>query len=254
MDFIKAAELFDFYIDWDRRLTREMPLIRECLAQAGAHTVADVACGTGHHAVALAEAGYEVTAMDPDATLLERTRVLAQNRNARMDLVQAPFEALPGMRAEAFDGVICMGNSIALVPPGRAFQEALDGLAALLRPGGTMLLHTLNFPMLARREDEPWGPVRTKGMGFLVLKGIIPRESGPWDVVLVTLEQDDRFRWHREVARFEVHPHSEVDIRKGARKAGLTVTEVQGGFAGESPREPRSGDLVYRLVKDGGTA
>ncbi|MBU0753590.1 MAG: class I SAM-dependent methyltransferase, partial [Planctomycetes bacterium] len=212
--------------------------------------VADVACGTGMHAVALAEKGLMVSAIDPDSELLAAAGRRANERSVAIDLKEASFDMLPGDWAGRFDAALCLGNSLSLVEPGQPLENALLGIAGLLRPGGTAIVHTLNYPMLARRKDDPWGPVRVLDDRSLLLKGFLPRTDGPWEVLLIHLERSGEGNWHRYPARFQIHPHEPNKIRKAAQAAGLSLKTIFGGFKDESPEDFSSSDLLYSLIRN----
>lgn len=101
-------------------------------------TIADVPCGTGRHAIALAKAGFEVTALDSSAEALQRAQASAQTglsvqflRSDMLDLeVDTPVDAL-----------ICMGNSVGYFEPALT-QKLLQRFAAALRTGGRLIVDT----------------------------------------------------------------------------------------------------------------
>jgi SAM-dependent methyltransferase len=232
MTFDEASTIFELYIDWERRLKREIPFLVSLLRQEGAKRIADVACGTGKHATALAEAGFQVTGMDPDPKLLDQARVPVE---------RAAFADLPGPFAGRFDAALCLGNSLALVPAGPELEQALQGLAGLVKPGGIVVAHTINFPMLARRGKDPWGPVRVLDNGDLVMKGFLPQSRDRWDALLIHLERNASGAFDRRTVRFTLYPHTPEQMRA----AGLVRKALHGGFSGESHDAPASADLVY---------
>ena len=77
-------------------------------------TVLDLGGGAGHQSFPLAQAGYEVTVLDPSPAMLDKARerlgLLPSEAQRRVTLVQAngeeADEALDGRR---FDGVLCHG-------------------------------------------------------------------------------------------------------------------------------------------------
>lgn len=251
MEFSRASDVFDLYIDWERRLAREIPFLQKILAGGGARSVADVACGCGRHAVALGQLGYRVTGIDPDRSLLDRARAAARAADVAIEWIEASFSGLEHHAArtgQRFDGIVCVGNSLALVD-GDELPRALSNLAGLLSPGGVLVLHTINFPMLAARDEDPWGPVRCLADGSLLLKGFVPRGDEAWDVIFVSLSQVEGKGWTRRTHRFRLFPHSSEAIEEVGRRAGLELTGLFGGFCGERPDAAGSADLVY-LFRD----
>jgi SAM-dependent methyltransferase len=97
--------------------------------------VADIGCGTGTLSVLLALAGYEVTGIDTSPRMLELAR-----RKAASAGVDAAFEqadaADPPYSPASLDAVVVRHVLWALPAPGAAVER----WAALLRPGGVLLL------------------------------------------------------------------------------------------------------------------
>jgi 2-polyprenyl-3-methyl-5-hydroxy-6-metoxy-1,4-benzoquinol methylase len=108
----------------------------------GAHppaTILDVACGSGRHALALAQAGFTVTGVDLSEAALSRAQRLADSRGLAARFVCANMLTL---HAEApHDALICMGNSIGYFEPALTTQ-LLRKLAAAVRTGGRMIIDT----------------------------------------------------------------------------------------------------------------
>jgi glycine/sarcosine N-methyltransferase len=75
---------YDRFVDWQGRLTAELPFIERQLASVRARRVLDAACGTGKHAIALAERGYEIVGTDLSVGMVEWAR--ADAAAARIDV------------------------------------------------------------------------------------------------------------------------------------------------------------------------
>lgn len=109
--------------------------------------VADVGCGTGRHAVAMAEAGAQVTAFDFSPAMLARARARAGERaGASLRWVEHDL-ALPLPLADATcDRVTC-----ALVLDHLADLERFFGeLRRVCRPGGQVVASVIHPAMLLR--------------------------------------------------------------------------------------------------------
>jgi hypothetical protein len=143
-----------------------------------------------------------------------------------------------------FDAVICLGNSISLIAPAE-LPAAVANMAVMAAPGGTLVLHTINYPAIARRDGEPWGPVRVLADGTLLLKGFIPRDEGPWDTIFVVLRRRGDGGWERTPYRFGLHPHTRSAVVDAAERCGCKAESCLGGFRDEDPDDPASADLVY---------
>jgi len=155
-DYNTLASVYDWIVP-EAWLTPEgnsatfMPYIEG--VPAGAR-VLDCAAGTGPLAVGLAQRGFDVTATDGSAGMVERTRALAAREGVDLPARECLWQDLGAQGFEPFDVVFCVGNSLAHAPGREARQASLAGMAAVMRPGGLLVLTSRNFE---RIRAERWG-------------------------------------------------------------------------------------------------
>ena len=102
-------------------------------------TVLDVGCGGGLVAEPLARLGAEVTGIDPAPQNIEAAKAHAQGAGLDIAYRSATAEAL-AWEGGAFDAVLLL-EVVEHVPDVPLF---LKSVASLVRPGGLMILSTLN--------------------------------------------------------------------------------------------------------------
>ena len=152
--------------------------LHEHLAEPPA-PVLDVGGGAGHQSFPLAEAGYDITLLDPSPVMLEkageRMRRLPDDAQRRITLVNAggeqADEVLGGRR---FAAVLCHGVLGYLERP----EPLVDQLCRCAAPGGLVSIMTANAkttavrPALERRWEQALASfdVRT-GIGVLGVQG-----------------------------------------------------------------------------------
>lgn len=102
--------------------------------------VADVGCGGGLLAEAMARAGARVTGIDLAGEAIAAARRHAESEGVSVDYRHIAVEALAREEPGEFDAVTCM-EMLEHVP---APAEIIRHCAALLRPGGDLFLSTLN--------------------------------------------------------------------------------------------------------------
>jgi 2-polyprenyl-6-hydroxyphenyl methylase/3-demethylubiquinone-9 3-methyltransferase len=107
--------------------------------------VLDVGCGGGLICEPLARLGARVAGLDPAPETIEAARRHAAGQGLDIDYRAGRVEELGATEAGAFDAVTCL-EVVEHVPDPAAFLAACAGL---LRPGGLMLLSTLNRTMKA---------------------------------------------------------------------------------------------------------
>ena len=113
--------------------------VAACHPLAGAR-VLDVGCGGGLLSEAMARAGAEVTAIDLADDLVRVARLHALESGTRVDYRVQAVEALAAEAPGSFDVVTCMEMLEHVPDPG----AMVGACAALLRPGGTLVVSTLN--------------------------------------------------------------------------------------------------------------
>jgi SAM-dependent methyltransferase len=125
--------------------------------------VLDVGCGTGIDALALAERGIHVVAIDFSEAMIAQLQAKVDDDNA-VDARVLAIEDLQQLRGERFDGLISGFAGLSAVDDLRGFAR---DAAELVRPGGRLVLHMLNrfslwewLGYLARRD---WPSARQVG-------------------------------------------------------------------------------------------
>jgi len=123
------------------RLHHVLGLVEKLALPAGTRAL-DVGCGAGYAAVALAQRGFDVDAIDPVPAMLDATRsralrhaVKPRVRTASGDVHSLPFED------HAFGLVIALGVLPWLPSVVRPLQE----MGRVLRPGGCLVVTTDNL-------------------------------------------------------------------------------------------------------------
>ncbi len=124
-------------------------------------SVLDVGGGAGHQSFPLAEAGYEVTLLDPSPAMLDKARGRLQQLSAeaqrRVTFVQADGErAEEAVGGRRFDAVLCHGVLGYLADP----EPMVDQLCRCVCAAGVVSIMTANAhasavrPALERRWDD----------------------------------------------------------------------------------------------------
>ncbi len=142
----RLARVFDVMTDWQKRLALEMPFLQRTLDVHRARTILDTACGTGWHAITLAQKGYTAAGCDASPVMIERARANAAQAGVKVRFEVADFGRL-GEFSETFEAVLCLGNSLPHLLSQEALVEALQQMRGRLRAGGVLILHNLNYDM-----------------------------------------------------------------------------------------------------------
>jgi SAM-dependent methyltransferase len=128
------------------------------LSNGGGRVAVDLGAGTGVYAVALAEAGYGVTAIDTCAALLEELRA---NRGDS-DIKGVNGDCLNWRRhcAGAVDVILCMGDTLTHLDSPETVVRLFEGIAEGLSPGGVFVATFRDYAALELKGSERFIPVR----------------------------------------------------------------------------------------------
>jgi len=111
-------------------------------------SVLDLGCGPGRHALPLARAGLDVTAVDTSAGLLDELRKQAATDELEIEVLQADMRDFS--LAEAYDAVLVMWTSFGYFEDESEHAGVLQNIVQSLRPGGVLLLDLVGLETLCR--------------------------------------------------------------------------------------------------------
>jgi len=242
---------YDRFVDWPGRLRFELPFL-EAQLKAGAglgSRVLDAACGTGWHAIALAQAGYTTAGADLSPAMIERAR-----HNAAGAGVAARFEAAGfGSLAQKFgegscNALLCLGNSLPHLLSNEELQAALLDFHRTLAPGGLLILQNRNFDqVLARRQR--WMEPQSHRQGdaeWLFLRFYDFDPDGLITFNILTLHRVGDSPCTQQVHTTRLRPLLHSELSAALQQAGFTSLETYGSLGGEPFDPETSGNLVIK--------
>jgi SAM-dependent methyltransferase len=238
---------YDRFIDWPARLAAELPFVERQLQSAGAQRVLDAACGTGMHASALAERGYEVVGTDMSSGMIERARANAAAAGVDVRFEVAAFTELNAQVGGDFDALLCLGNSLPHLLAPAELHAALVDFAACLQPGGLLLVQNRNFDrILALRERWMDPQSHREGDTEWLFLRFYDFEGGELlRFNLVTLRRAGGGPWEQQVSSTRLCGLVRDEAIRLVRNAGFESLTVWGDMQG-APFDPaHSPNLVF---------
>ena len=144
---------WDRLIGWNSRAEGENGFFERLLRRHDCREVADIAAGTGFHAIRLAVAGFAVTASDGAETMIRQTERNADEMGVALDGTQvADWRELDkAFGANRFDALVCLGNAFTHLFEEDGRQQALEAMRTVLRPGGMLVLDHRNYDKILDR-------------------------------------------------------------------------------------------------------
>ena len=239
---------YDRFVNWEGRLAHELPFFQRLFEERQVTRVLDSACGTGHHAIALAQQGYQVMGADLSAAMVERAREHAVTAGASVVFQVAGLGELAALD-ETFDAVLCLGNSLPHLLTPQALAEALADFAAVLEPGGLLVIQNRNFDMVWAAQERFMPPQahRDGDQEWLFLR-FYDFHEGTLSFNMIRLRRTEQ-GWEQDVESTELRPLLRDELASGLEAAGFEPVLFYGSYDGSAFDPTQSGDLIAVAVR-----
>lgn len=151
----RHAELYDLFYA-EKPYEAEAAFVDQCLREYSVgptQRLLEIACGTGTHALQLAQRGYQIVATDYSPDMIERARQkTAHVEFFPQDMTQLDVAGAP------FDAVYCMFDAIGYVVTNEALEKVFQGVHKHLRSDGLFVFEFWHAGAMLRHYD----PVRIR--------------------------------------------------------------------------------------------
>lgn len=237
----KWKEFFDdFYFQgwgWtidDERTQREVDGVLELLKPPRGSHLLDWCGGWGRHAIEFAKRGFEVTLLDFALNHIEMAEAEMKKAGVELKLIHADFRETPvGVRAD---------YAVNLFTAGIGYLTEQDDVIALtslyraMKPGGKLLIDTMNLFWLVRNyKSEGWSENEDGTIRHLSKREFdyFSNRNRSSEILLVNNEEREAELDHRI--------YSPAELIAVLRRTGFNPTELYGDFDGsefsfDSPR------------------
>jgi glycine/sarcosine N-methyltransferase len=258
---VAPASDYDTFVNWDARLARELPFFLRLFAESGVRSLIDVGAGSARHAIAFAEQGMNVDAVDPDDSMLAQAEANVADAAERiadaggeLRLVRGGFGELASLGLAGADALLCTGNALPHVAGLAGLREAFADFHAVLRPGGVLVLHLLNHARLLGGKPRVIPPIiREVPEGTRVFLRVIDYPAGDeyLDFDFVTLTRDAEGAWDVASRR---SPHTALPVEllgPELADAGFSRIEAFGAHDGRAFDADKDESVIIVARHDG---
>ncbi|MGL4345407.1 MAG: class I SAM-dependent methyltransferase [Cellulosilyticaceae bacterium] len=114
--------------------------------------VIDIACGTGSQAIALAKAGYGMTAIDQSEGMIQSATEEAETQKVTMATCVCGMLEIPQTITGHFDGAFCIGNSLVHLEDEDQVTAFMGYVYHILKPGAKMVIQIINYSRILEQE------------------------------------------------------------------------------------------------------
>lgn len=146
------ADQYDGMTRFSDRLLKQQELLSTLLEKFPSRSAVDMGCGTGVHAIALAQLGLDVTGVDISAGMLEKARAHAKETDATIRFIEGDFLAL--IPRAPFDLLLCVGNSLPHLTSRTALTAVFTHWRKLCADDGRVIIQLLNYRRVLEKGDR----------------------------------------------------------------------------------------------------
>jgi len=252
---------YDRFVNWPARLAAELPFIQAQLASLQPENerplnILDTACGTGMHAVALAQKGFCLAGADLSASMVNKAHKNAVAAKATIEFQVAGFgelaAAFQSSPAFPFDSLLlCLGNSLPHLLSEAAVQDALQDFVACLRPGGMLLIQNRNFDAIMAKRQRWMDPqyYRDARREWLFVRFYDFEPNGLLAFHLLTLQRDNGADWQQTIASTRLRPLLQSEILDQLAEANFGQIICYGDMSASPFDRAASPNLVITAVR-----
>jgi len=238
---------YDRFVNWQNRLSIELPFILEHIKAVNARSILDAATGTGMHAIALAQLGYKSAGADLSAGMVERARTNAASAGVEVQFEIAGFGSLAKVfEPHSFDALLCLGNSLPHLLSDAELEACLLDFIACLRAGGILIIQNRNFDaVLASHERWMEPQSHTEGQTDWIFQRFYDFDpDGLLGFNMVTLKRIAPGDWTQKVVSSRLRPLLEDDLASALSRAGFVDVTAYGNMAAATFDRKTSPNLV----------
>ncbi|PID55807.1 hypothetical protein CSB45_14435 [candidate division KSB3 bacterium] len=237
---------YDSMTRFQERRQREISVLQQWIERYHFRSALDTACGTGLHAVILAQLGLDVVAADISEAMLQQARSHARELNVSIPWVQSGMQDLSQKFDRHFDAVLCLGNSLPHLVTQADLQAAIESFWRLLAPGGILVIQMLNYDRVLELQERLVGIHREGTTEYIRFYDFLP-ECLRFNLLTVEWEADKASR-HR-LSSTELYPYRKRDLEAALKKFEGMTAEYYGSMDFHPFAERESPNLVLAARK-----
>ncbi len=150
----EIAGYYDTMTRFQERIADETAMLKAWIERYQFRSVADIACGTGLHAIILSQLGIQTVGADISERMLEMARVHALEIGVETTWIHSSMEEARFKIQGEYDAVFCLGNSLPHLLNHTALLSAIKSFCRLLSPGGIVVLQLLNYHRILAEQQR----------------------------------------------------------------------------------------------------
>lgn len=253
---------YDLIIDWEKRLAKEIPDLRELFKREKVNAVLDVGCGTGRHAIALAKEGFRVVGIDRSSRMIyvanEALSSTPRQVKKRVRFIYHDYKNLGKVLGETFDAAIFMGTGFA---HNQNYREILIEVNKVLSKKAILIFQITNFEKVLKVNKGLFDfHIRQsrihKQQEHAFLRFYDPQKEGFLRLNVAVFDRGTKRWMQRGTHAMSIVPLDRKKIVSLVERLGFSNTSSYGGETGfyydylfKKPFKPMQSDVLHIVAK-----
>ncbi len=237
---------YDTMTGFQKRFVHEKPFFRLLKEKHNITVALDAGCGTGFHALLLAQLGVQMTGVDVSTAMIARARKHAEEMSLQVHFVVARNAELGGVFGPRFDAVFSLGNTMAHLLSDEELHATMRSFHAILKPRGILLLQNLNYDRILTQQQRVQSIKEVDGTTFIRFYDF----QDPliiFNILTIDRKGGELHQSHKTVA---LRPLPSDYLSKSLRENGFSQIRLFGGIALDPYNAESSKDLVILAEKE----
>ncbi|MEC9489451.1 MAG: class I SAM-dependent methyltransferase [Halanaerobiales bacterium] len=209
----------------------------------------DVGCGTGSYALALAEKGYQVKAIDLDAEMISLAESKMKRTKADVEFYRLGMLNLKEKFTPAsFDGIYIIGNVLVHLKK-EEIKGFLDLAAELLKENGKIFIQIVNYQRILELNLDGLPTIYSKddSVRFERNYAYNEKENIIYFKTKLIDHFDDQVLSENEI---KLYPLCKSELEANLQAAGFKVESTYGSPGGDRYRDLSSIPLILTAQKN----
>ncbi len=237
---------YDSMTRFQERIERETNMLQQWIERYHFRSAVDTACGTGLHAIILAQLGIETVGADISDAMLEYARTHAKELNVNIPWIQSGMEELSHKLDHQYEAVFCLGNSLPHLLTQEDLQAAFESFWQLLGAGGILVIQILNYAGILSKQERIVGIHRQGATEFIRFYDFLP-ERVRFNLLTVEWEGDKRLK--HALSSTELYPYRRRKLEEALAPLESSAVEFYGDMNFQPFDENNSSNLVMVAQK-----
>lgn len=144
----------------------QLQFVRKRAGELTGKQILDIGCATGELAFQFAKNGANVNGIDLNGDLLDQAKTKNAHENIQFQFGNM-LELENDFQKESFNTVLCFGNTLVHLESFDLIQQMLNGVFAVLKPGGQFLLQILNYDYILGEQISELPLIETENIRFI---------------------------------------------------------------------------------------